>query len=36
MPPGLTSPSIMLARGAAPPPGVKLSWNEFTEPSMCP
>ena len=31
-PPGLTSPSFMLASVTSPPPGVKLSCIEFTEP----
>ena len=35
-PPGLTSPSIMFPRGAAPPSGVKLSWEEITAPVEVP
>ena len=31
-PPGLTSPSFMCASASPPPPGVKLSCIEFTEP----
>ena len=31
-PPGVTSPSRRFVSGTRPPIGVKLSWNEFTEP----
>ena len=32
MPPGLTSPNMMLTSGTAPPPGVMLSWKQLTAP----
>ncbi len=33
VPPGLTSPYIMLTSVTPPPSGVRLSWAQFTAPS---
>ncbi len=36
VPPGLTSPNIMLTSGTAPPSGSRLSWEQSTAPVEVP